>query len=824
MKRTSYHADAAPARGARAPLPFTLPSRKREGGSAGADGHIAGAGAKWASPAAAAPAAQGTGGTEAARPTVAYASVIQGSTVPAGIAGHPQAPLNLGARTQPPPQRSPPAQGGGGYAAAAGAVAGPVNHAGRMGAGNSSGGDAGAGVGMASPGHSLPAGRAATGVDFAGTTSGFDWADDGEFIAVRFLPTASALPDVILPPESLPDGTYGEGGVRSPPPPRVRPSRRTSQDARPESASFSRTPVSRSTVAAVHDERAPDAAHDTSAVSAEEAPQAKEKVEMALRQSDIMSKKAELAAERRRAFDLEQQEQRIRADSRLKELESRMGRQRKGEPLQSDQIASSPGKPATPKTLLRRARPEHLQLRSQPQLRLQSSAGPVPVAEAHKAHAGASGKEPVRSRLKKQRPPKKPGRDVARSIVNTCIQKAISNGRPPTPLANGAMFAFSPGENQAIPSAKTSKAGEGAAVPTGKDTKGGRKRGGRQERVKRERRAMRENGQQPLDASATGPGAADNVETSKEPEGPSIGATGSAEAAAWENGSPVQPTSFADISRAFSNHPTTIPLVGTPLVPSVHVPAMKSAWATKPSHQTSAAWGEAPKLSVSQAAMSQPATASQSLWALGAQVTTHDVWDAPAENASADERGPLQSWGASASGVAAADSTNWGPSGEAPASLPDKVSKGAADVHVEENRRSSSRRGRQHVGRRKLGGKASTNLTAGKREGAAAEEYLERSKAGGSMAAASKDSKVDGASGEPAANADGQTIGNGAAKQSGIARGGGRGRGKRRGRGRRGGAAGSGRGGMAGSATSTANAVRHSVQPQSADKKAENAM
>lgn len=793
MHRAPFPPVGGAPRTSRAPPPFTLPSRKREGGAAGADGHIAGAGAKWASPAAAAAASASPG-----RPPAAYAAVTAGGSgvTSSGVAGTPQAPLDLGRRRHPPPP--------GGYARAAGGGSSSI-------------------AGAATRAHSGLRSVAAPVPSTSASANGDDWAEEGD--AAAAVVPAPALTDVVLPASSRP-----------------LPARHLSQDARPDRSAFGRNPS-----------QPPPSCRNRDLEDAAAAPQAA----VAAARHDlgyVDQKNSEEEPEAARGDELSgcgsDPGARVTSD---------------GSPTLPPQIVPVPrvvpipvSAPAqvqppmlsAPKTLLRRTKPERkearnphvaqtVQLAKKPEqmpylpgtpptaLAAQATqvAPAAPAVSSAKRSPGGQGLETMHAvlgtgktprrltRAKKERQARKPGREVARSIVNTCIQKAINNAVAPAAEPVRAVSTKAHVPLRAGKPQKSKQVGpiDGVSWVPGSDGKACRKRSGRPLRGKRERRALNESsevlapGSTRLASSLAGSTRAESAPRDEERCTDGVERVGevSAEESAWESSSlPVQPTSFADISRAFSNHPTKIPLGGTPLVPSVPavtvpVGGMKSPWAPSQTHDSSDVWSGASQAS---GIPGQPEAVSSNRWDAGSQHTTPGVWCPPGDASIVNPEAARESWSARpAPSASAGNSASWTLKGAE--NVPDaelaglgrKDAKGIVRIPAGDDGRSLSRRGRQGGPRRKHNSKAEGSGT-GKRGGAASHGSA-RPEQVQVQGAAPQDSMSRAYPNESARAPDLETSGQNSAKPNAPSQRGGRGRGKRRGRGRGGGGIDSGLGG-----------------------------
>jgi hypothetical protein len=416
-------------------------------------------------------------------------------------------------------------------------------------------------------------------------------------------------------------------------------------------------------------------------------------------QREIMREVAKNAEVRRKSYELEQKQQRERAEIKLKELEARLSaRGCKPSPAASfrrpssdtaeDSLVSSASASAksasdAPKTLLRRA-PRDGAVDSVGSFRrtagLSQSGTAVTPADAGAKLAAVRAAEPLqfsprvvsppaspnRRQLKRECPPTSTGPvgattlgapSATHSVVSSpaCVM-ALSDGPGPNETrsewlerrrtvteardaaraiirlcVNRAVTAKSARSSSCSPSvASASLPVDSVSITPLSTKKTSRKRGGRLEREKREKREARAAAiaagsfEDAVNVSAHVPAAASSLVPSRSsgwthrprklvaPHSAqsaseatptlavvsttaSLSSANSTEAVATppapsrasaraEPWGAVPPTSFDDISRAFSNHPTTIPLAGTPLVPAVR--GVQSPWTPSPTATT----------------------------------------------------------------------------------------------------------------------------------------------------------------------------------------------------------------------------------------------
>lgn len=354
MKRAGYL--TGPAAVPKAPLPFTLPSRKREGSAPVADGHIGVAGAKWASQAP----AHASPGVNASSQKHQQPSQKIGGRGP----GAPSDSCSRVSSSQSPPSSASPTSSSAGIDPKS--LAAPSSSAERT--------PLAWNIAVANSG-------AKNGSPPSSTSDRVDWADDDNS-AVSATPLSEALPEVVLSPcpreeirkpvvrksqdhrasaQNLQQGVAvqnvnyeGRRRIGRAPPD---PAEYASSIASPEPA-----PTSTSSNASEKADQEPSQALEATNVGGTE----EIDIETVQRQHDLMKRKAEDAAERRKAYDLEQQRQRERAVQKLKELEARLSSREaiektetvNAEPNSALSSASSAGSTAsacgTPKILLRR--------------------------------------------------------------------------------------------------------------------------------------------------------------------------------------------------------------------------------------------------------------------------------------------------------------------------------------------------------------------------------------------------------------------------------------------------------------------------------------
>jgi hypothetical protein len=661
MKRAPYLSGPAPT--PKAPLPFTLPSRKREGGAAGADGHIAGAGAMWASPASAPCAPPGASepvpaaGTEESAPATCIASASNAAAATAS-AFSPAAP---------------PRRASADSAASADSSTGTSPSS----AAEKRSGDQARDV----PGRTVDAplveavlsvssrrqaAPSATEVPAAPSTleNNSDWTDDVEPSSVNPLcPAAIALPEVVLPVAHPPRRPADHNHLQL----QNSAERRHEQlqRSRPADSMRERTAMKGGPPCAGQDRRIPHQDLQRGP-PVEDAPPADVSTAGDVEQHDVMKRKAELAAERRRAYEVEQQNQRGRAEVKLRELEARLA-------LRSESSASpsGPGRAPTtvspvPKVLLRRPRADP----------------PAPAVSPSAARTTTRdlppSSRPKASRQRRREPPpeRSDALEAAQAVVNMCIQRATHGGRGARGAGGGPSSdsaATSDAARQApasFPSRGPAATSHGVSSPDSAQRdddsaskKAGRKRGGRVERLKRERREARaaeRTEMPPLSSeSVVAPGLLPAA--AAPPPSTASSLSGTAVATEWKVGSrAVQPTSFADISRAFSNHPTTIPLGGNPAVPAVHVPDAKSAWKSAMSlPEAEGAWDVAAAAVPAPDGHHSSTGAPASFWATGFHATSQDVWGVPADKQVAYAPNGAETWDAAAAALSPAPLQSW---------------------------------------------------------------------------------------------------------------------------------------------------------------------